>query len=163
MFSDLLICQLHPKLDLEYQSGCSCFCLWGTQHVSKLWSHLFFTESFFVDIIHMNLYSSLSDPWWTPCSNRIGFMWFLEYSMYLHTCMAWIMMLLQTGVLSSSILDILQGKAPVLLPSFNSVPCYFPLGLKCCLLHYFMWPVTKALISFDFVLSSSPRGRLIED
>lgn len=55
MLSDLLICQLHPKLDLDKtKAGVAAFLGGHSKCFQSLKSNLFFTDSFFVDFIYMS-------------------------------------------------------------------------------------------------------------
>lgn len=55
MLSDLLICQLHPKLNLDKtKAWVAAFSLRHSKCFQSLKSNVFFTDSFSVDFIYMS-------------------------------------------------------------------------------------------------------------
>ena len=55
MLSDLLICQLHPKLNLnKTKAWVAAFSLRHSKCFQSLKSNVFFTDSFSVDFIYMS-------------------------------------------------------------------------------------------------------------
>lgn len=118
------------------KAGTQLFSLRHSKCFQTLNSYLLFTDNIFVDLIQVNFCFSLVDPMWPLCSSHTGCMWFPEYSMHLAPFIAWIVLLPQTRILSSSPLQYLTSFKATLKYYFyhlNFLPdFYLDLNVALC-------------------------------